>query len=337
MPIRRPSRPKVRTSLFASTRYSAISRWPTIEAPSSVAASCGTISRIASRSWRDIGGDDALARRAIVGAPVEDRAAIAEIVPVILHAGDDPARRAVRHGEVDQGDLVARVGALGRADDQPAPVLRDFAHCCCSAGWSGRREDQPVGALRRAEPVEIDGLILVQLLELLLAGLREARVEEARAVLRPIEVGEFDPAHLVAGRPAGGDVEHAHGAPVGAAVLDRIEQMAAVLGRLPFGERGGAVLRPAVGIEQHARRAVQAVADVEDGLVLQPVIAGVEIMMALHLGDAEPFVIVHLGHPRAEGGAGRQGREEGAGSRWFCAVTQARTWSSRRTSFSSQR
>src|SRR3954468_17359025 len=87
--------------------------------------------------------------------------------------------------------------------------------------------------------------------------------------------------------------------------------MAAILGRPPFGKGGRAVLRPTIWIEQHARLRVEAVANVEHGLVLEAVIAGVEVMMALYLGDSEPLIIVHLGHPRAEGGACRKGREEG--------------------------
>ena len=98
--------------------------------------------------------------------------------------------------------------------------------------------------------------------------------------------------------------------------------MAAVLGRVPFGERGGAVLRPGVGIDQHARRAVQPLADVEHRLVLKPVIAGVEIAIARLLGHAEALVIVELGHPRADRVAARQSWRDRRSVTSFCAVTQ---------------
>src|SRR5690606_11378595 len=59
---------------------------------------------------RYVGRDDPLARRVLVGAPVKDGAAIAEIGPVILHAGDQRARRGVGTGEIDERYIVARVG-----------------------------------------------------------------------------------------------------------------------------------------------------------------------------------------------------------------------------------
>ncbi len=108
---------------------------------------------------------------------------------------------------------------------------------------------------------------------------------------------------------------HAQDPPVGAAVLDGVEQMASVRRRVPFAERGGAVLRPAVGIDQDARRSVQPLANPQAGLVLKPVIAGVEIEIAGLLRKAEPLVIVELRHPRADRGAAGKLGEEGAGRR----------------------
>ena len=53
-----------------------------------------------------------------------------------------------------------------------------------------RRVDQHVGALRRAEPVEIDGVIFVERLKgFALLGLGKARIEKAAAVLGPGEPG----------------------------------------------------------------------------------------------------------------------------------------------------
>ena len=262
----------------------------------------------------DVGDDDPLARRILVGPPVEERAAIAEIVPVILHASHQRARRRIGAGEIDQGDRIARVRPFGRSHDQPASVIRHLG-AVVPARMIGGREDQPVLGLGSAEPMEIDRLVLVQLLKGMRAGLRKARIEEARSVLRPVEIGEFDPADLVARRLPGRHVEHAHRAPVGAAVLDRIEEMAPVLRGPPFGERRRAVLRPAVGIDQHARRAIKAVTHIEYRLVLKPVVARIEIAASSPLRDAEPFVIVDLGHPRPDRLAAGQRLEEGVGDR----------------------
>ena len=162
--------------------------------------------------------------------------------------------------------------------------------------------------------MEIDLLILVQRLERL-PGLRlgEARVVKARPVARPAEAREFDPFQFVGGDPAGGDVEDFDRAPVGAAVLDRIKKMPAVFARHPFGERGGTVLRPAVGIDQRPPLAIDAIAHEQHRLVLQPVVAGVEIMPALLHRHAEPLIVIELGHARLERRAQRQRCQEFVG------------------------
>src|SRR3546814_3856465 len=55
-------------------------------------------------------------------------------------------------------------------------------------------------------------------------GFGKARIIKAATVLRPVERGEFHPAHLVDQILPGRDVLDAHDAPVGAAVLHRIEE-----------------------------------------------------------------------------------------------------------------
>src|SRR3546814_19592413 len=80
-------------------------------------------------------------------------------------------------------------------------------------------------------------------------------------------------------------------------VLHRIEEMLAILRRIPFGKRGRAVLGPQIGIDQHAALALQSFADIEHRLRLQPVVAAVEIARSRLGRQAEAFVIVKLGHP----------------------------------------
>jgi len=100
---------------------------------------------------------------------------------------------------------------------------------------------------------------------------------------------------------------------VGAAFLNAVGDVAAVLRRLPFGERGGAVLTPRIRVDQLALGAGEAVADIEDRLVLKPVVAGVEIAASGLLRHAEPLVVVELAHAGAERVAVRQLGEEGVG------------------------
>ncbi len=141
--------------------------------------------------------------------------------------------------------------------------------------------------------MEIDRLVLVQLLEgLALLRLGEARIIKAAAVLGPFERGELHPLHLVGGRLAARDVEHFDGPPIGSAILDRVEEMFAILARYPFGERGGAIGRPCVGVDEHPGRPTDAFADVEHRLVLKPVVAGVEVTPALLFRHSEPLIIV---------------------------------------------
>ena len=264
------------------------------------------------RARVEVGRDDPQPRRILVGQPVEIAADIAREGPLVLQPLEDRARRELGRGEIDHGDLVAIVGALMRRDDEPFAVVghdRTMAHL-----WPvGGGIDQRVGALRRAELMEIDLLVLVERLELgALGGCGEARIIEARSILRPRQARELDPVDLVADAAAR-DVEDLYGTPVGAAVLHRIEQLAAVLRRGPFGERRRAVLRPAVGIDQHPARPIDAVAHIEHRLVLQPGIARVEIATALLHRHAEPLVIEQLLQACREDVAARQRGEIGVG------------------------
>ena len=94
-------------------------------------------------------------------------------------------------GQVDHSDLIAVVGAFMRRDDQPFAVIGHLRGVA-ELGALGRGVDQRVGRLRGAELVEIDLLVLVQRLELRPGGGRcEARIIEARAILRPGEARNF--------------------------------------------------------------------------------------------------------------------------------------------------
>ena len=162
--------------------------------------------------------------------------------------------------------------------------------------------------------MKIDHLVLGQRLEILTRrSLGKTRIEEALAVLGPGEAREFDPLDLVSDRLPGGDVKHAHGPPVGAPVLNRVEDMAPVLAGHPFGERGRSVLGPGIGIDQQPLRSLEAFTNIERGLILEAAVALVEISPALFHRGAHTLVIIKLGHARLEGGAARQRGEETVG------------------------
>lgn len=117
-----------------------------------------------------------------------------------------------------------------------------------------------------------------------------AGVKEAGIILRPPDLHEARPADLVIEDPAGVDIHHAYGPPIGAAFLDGVGEIAAVMRDRPFGKRGCPVLGPAVGVDYNAIRSV--LADIQDGLRLQTGASDEEITVAaLFRRDRKAFVV----------------------------------------------
>ncbi len=135
-------------------------------------------------------------------------------------------------------------------------------------GAVGTGVDDRVVALLRPERVEVNGVVEVERLELR-ARLRRrvARVVEARAVRLPGHVGELHPFDAV-GQQGSLVVDDLQGPPVRASVLNRVGDPATVLARPIAGHGDRAVVGPRVRVGEHARRAAEAVLDVEDVLAL---------------------------------------------------------------------
>lgn len=131
------------------------------------------------------------------------------------------------------------------------------------------------------------------------------RVEEAAAVLRPRGVGELDPAKLVGEVLARGHVADLPHVPVGAAFGQRVGQQPAVRAGRIRREGDGAVRAQRVGVEQHPRLRGQRVGHQQHSLVLQAVVAGVEVAPALLQRHAEALEVPQLRQPLAQRGAGR--------------------------------
>src|SRR3546814_10440163 len=114
-----------------------------------------------------------------------------------------------RAGEVDRGQFVTIVGALGRGDEQPVAVVGDLGDRVEPRAIR-RRKDEAILRLIGAEGVEIDRVVEVyRLIFGARRGFGKARIEEAGAVARPGEGRKFDPAHLVGRDRAGREVNHA--------------------------------------------------------------------------------------------------------------------------------
>ena len=211
-------------------------------------------------------------------------------------------------------DGMARVGSRRRGDDRPPPIRSDLGRMALF-GPVGRGIDRFVIGLGRADPVEPQRLVVGQLLERLSGfGRRKARIEEA-FVPHPGQCGEFGPLDPIGQGLARAHIQHLEHTPVAAAVLHAVKQIAAILRWLPGIERGGAIGRPGVGIEQQPRCTLQSLPDKQLRLILQAGIAHVEIAPPGTAGQAETFIIGQLADPASKPGALRQPRQIGPGHR----------------------
>lgn len=128
--------------------------------------------------------------------------------------------------------------------------------------------DKTVLRLRRLKSVEVDGMLEHLRFEggtffwLGIAGVKETGIIQG-----PPDLREPCSVDLVIEDPAGVDIHHANGPPIGAAFLDGVGEIATVMRDRPLGKRGCSVLRPVVGVDNNAIRSV--VSDIQDGLRLQ--------------------------------------------------------------------
>ena len=209
--------------------------------------------------------------------------------------------------------LIARIGANRGKDEAPVLVAR-YGHVMAPVLVIRGGIDFHVRALRRAEFVEIDRLIVGQRVVILaLRDFGEARVEES-FIAQPLDpAAVFDPFEVVGQLLAGRNVEHIHAVPVRPAVLDLIGDELALLGGRVSGQRGRAVLGPCVRVEQHPPLAIDPVAHEQLRLVREARIVGVEIAIALFARDAEALVIHQLADFALEPCTARQFVEIGIG------------------------
>jgi len=127
-----------------------------------------------------------------------------------------------------------------------------------------------------AEFVIIDFVVLVHIAELLtgfwavVGGIEES-------VLVPRGTRELCPFDVVGEEFEGGHVLHVDLDPVGAAALDGVGHVLAVVGEADAAERHGAVVGERVGVEEDGGLAVEGLLHVNDALVLEAVVLRVDI------------------------------------------------------------
>ena len=270
---------------------------------------------VSAAGLRDVDRDDAVAGRPQVGLEIEHRPLVVDELVARVELVEELDHRSVLPAEILVEEGILPVGAPADADDEVAAVL---GRSGVEAPFLlvGPMVDQLVLGLRRAEAVVEDFLVVVPGL-VFLAGFRRvvAGVVEALVVLRPGGAGELRPLEEVRVVISGGDVAHPPLVPVGPGAGNGVGHQGAVVREGEVGEGHGAVGRERVGVQQDAGFRIEGGERVEDRLVLQAVIAGVEVAAAGLERGVEALDVPELGEAGLDPRAFRDGVEVCAGAR----------------------
>jgi len=144
---------------------------------------------------------------------------------------------------------------------------------------------------------------------------RIAAVVDARGIRRPGEAPELGLAQLIRQVDAVGDATELPDLPVGPAVGQRIGDHFTVGRGLEACERDRGIAAGGVRIEQHPRHRGQGIRHIQHALVLGAVVAGEEILAALHARQPDTLVVPELRQALLEALALRQGFEPRLGER----------------------
>ena len=192
--------------------------------------------------------DDPAVGRVEVGPHVQDGSLVAEhaqLGDVLVDDRNDRRGdvRVLRVAEIGIEETILRVRAIAERDDEIAAVIGDLGADEVARQFLAP-VDQPVLVLRSTGAVVPDLVVLEVGLELLACGgLGKARIEEAPAVLGPRDAGEAEPADDAGEILARRDLADADVGPVGAALRQRVGEVAPVGRGLPLRERDAAVGR----------------------------------------------------------------------------------------------
>src|SRR5579862_6737110 len=117
-----------------------------------------------------------------------------------------------------------------------------------------------------------------------------AAVEKALAVIGPRRLAPFDPFEIVAKILACRYVAHFPVVPIATGLRETISEILAVVADRRASKGDSAIFGQRIRIEQHMRRTVELIESVQDGLILQTVILGVEVAAADLGRHGEAFV-----------------------------------------------
>ena len=241
-----------------------------------------------------------------VGQQVKGAALVVHQAHVRIQIPLHRQQRRVLLAQILHIEAVAR-GGVRRRDEQEAVIFGDGRpHVAVVLGRDGA-EHQPVILLRRAEPVEIDLVLIGPGRQLAAIRLVVARVEEA-LVAEPADAAEL---HVLEGRLQRLLALYVHQvdlAPVAAGQRQGVGQDAAIAGEAQLIQRRGAVGAEGIGIEEHLGRLALQLAP-QHVLVLQAVV--LEEVVVAPLAKRRPLlgVVPGGGQLLLDGGAIRDLRQ----------------------------
>ena len=253
---------------------------------------------VGGRRFARVDGDHARFRRLVVRLEEEHGAVIV----------DERVRCVERFQQADHlGVLLAQVlvehavlafRALRGRDDQVIAVVADGAAAERPFLLVGTVEDEHVVALRRADLVEVQFLEVIDIGQLGRFVRRIiAAVEETLVVLGPRGARELGPLDVVRQILARFDVAHFPLVPVGTGGGRGVGQVFAVRADRGAGQRHRAVGGQGVRVQQQTRLVGQFFHRVQHGLVLQAIVAAVEVTAALFRWRRETLIVPQLGQP----------------------------------------
>ncbi len=260
----------------------------------------------------EVDGDDARVGRLQRRREEEARSVVADVAPLRVVLPKQLVHRALRIAQIDVAEAVVDRVVARDGQHDVAPVVGHVRPVEPVAMLGPIVEDR-VRGLRRAEPVLVDRVAGERAFERVTRlRLGIPFVQKRRVAGKPRHARKLAPLQRVGKVVSGRDRADVPRLPVGTGALRRVGEQLRIPARREVGDRRGAVLRHHVGIDQHARRAVQALHRVEHPLVLQAGRVQVEVLVAHVKGHAEVFVVEQRAQMALDRGALRDRVEIGA-------------------------
>ncbi len=207
---------------------------------------------------------------------------------LVIEAAYQVSDRCVGLAQILQIQLIA-VGGIGRCDHQKLAVFGNVAPNV-TAGLLFAAKYQYVFRLRGAQFMIVQFMVLGFARQLRTFGRLVVAAVIKAFVPFPADAAEFDVDERVFDHRLGFGIEHNHFTPVATAFADLVGTQTAVFGEVDARQRGGAIGRKGVGIEENLGFAAFFLA-INDVLVLQAVVFVEVGVSAFYKGCAVFFIV----------------------------------------------